>query len=675
MWLLTLRDLQYRRLRVFVVVTLAAVVMALLFLMTGLVNQLEQEPYDTTAAIGGNDWVLAAGVDGPFTSAGTLPSSAADALPGLTPVVVSRGTLTAEGDASGDQVVIVGGPLDALATTMGAPRLTSGRAVQADGEVVVDETSGLHVGDRASLGPLSVEVVGLTKDTTMFAGLPVVFTALDAAQDLTFHSRDLVSAFLTDAVPTTVPDGVAVHSASDVAADALSPLGNAISSIDLVRALLWFVTAVIIGAVVFLSALERQRDFAILRAMGTPRRTLLIGVATEAALIALAAAVVAYVLHWAMIPLFPLPVPRPGAGAVADPTRCRGRRPDRRGVRIAQGGHSRPGEHVRGEVVAGLAIRDLVVEYTGNGYAVRPIDGLSVQADPGELVVLLGPSGSGKTTLLSCLGGILRPTSGQVHVDGVDVTGLAGADMETYRRDKVGFVFQAFNLIPSLSARENVAVPLLLAGSGRRDALAAADEGLDRVGLAERADHKPAALSGGQQQRVAIARGLVGRPPLVLADEPTANLDYIAAEAIIGILRGLRDAGRVIVIATHDARLIPIADRVVRLAEDVGGADAEPVTLTFARGETLFRQGDRSDLVYVVEVGTLDVVRVMADGSEQPLGQVGPRDYVGELGPMLGFPRSATVRAATDVKVTGYGVRQFRQLVRERQLPRHTDRG
>ena len=308
MWLLTLRDLQYRRLRVFVVVTLAAVVMALLFLMTGLVNQLEQEPYDTTAAIGGNDWVLAAGVDGPFTSAGTLPSSAADALPGLTPVVVSRGTLTAEGDASGDQVVIVGGPLDALATTMGAPRLTSGRAVQADGEVVVDETSGLHVGDRASLGPLSVEVVGLTKDTTMFAGLPVVFTALDAAQDLTFHSRDLVSAFLTDAVPTTVPDGVAVHSASDVAADALSPLGNAISSIDLVRALLWFVTAVIIGAVVFLSALERQRDFAILRAMGTPRRTLLIGVATEAALIALAAAVVAYVLHWAMIPLFPLPV-------------------------------------------------------------------------------------------------------------------------------------------------------------------------------------------------------------------------------------------------------------------------------------------------------------------------------------------------------------------------------
>jgi len=323
--------------------------------------------------------------------------------------------------------------------------------------------------------------------------------------------------------------------------------------------------------------------------------------------------------------------------------------------------------------VDGLAIRDLVVEYTGSGYAVRPIDGLSVQADPGELVVLLGPSGSGKTTLLSCLGGILRPTSGQVHVDGVDVTGLAGAEMETYRRDKVGFVFQAFNLIPSLSARENVAVPLLLAGSGRRAALAAADEGLDRVGLADRAHHRPAALSGGQQQRVAIARGIVARPPLVLADEPTANLDYIAAESIIGILRGLRDSGRVIVVATHDARLIPIADRVVRLAEDAGGADAEPVTVACARGETLFRQGDRSDLVYMVEVGTLDVVRVMADGSEQVLGQVGPGDYVGELGPMLGFPRSATVRAATDVEVTGYGVRQFRQLVRDRQLPRHPD--
>jgi len=307
-WLLTLRDLQYRRLRVFVVVTLAAVVMALLFLMTGLVNQLEQEPYDTTAAIGGNQWVLAAGVSGPFTSAGTLPLSGADALPGLTPIVVSRATLTAEGDEHGDEVVIVGGPLDALGTTMGAPKLTSGRAVRAAGEVVVDEASGFHVGDRASLGALPVEVVGLTTDTTMFAGLPVVFTELGSAQDFTFHSRAVVSAFLTDARPTTVPEGVTVHSSADVAADALDPLQNAITSIDLVRGLLWFVTAVIIGAVVFLSALERQRDFAILRAMGTPRRTLLIGVATEAALIAFVAAVVAYALHWAMIPLFPLPV-------------------------------------------------------------------------------------------------------------------------------------------------------------------------------------------------------------------------------------------------------------------------------------------------------------------------------------------------------------------------------
>ncbi len=313
-----------------------------------------------------------------------------------------------------------------------------------------------------------------------------------------------------------------------------------------------------------------------------------------------------------------------------------------------------------------LIVSDLVVEYISTGYTVRPIDHLDLVAEPGELVVLLGPSGSGKTTLLSCLGGILAPTSGRIVVDGTEVTALRGADLEEYRRTTVGFVFQAFNLVPSLSARENVAVPLLLNGRKRASALAKADELLARVGLTDRAGHKPAQLSGGQQQRVAVARGLIRDPRLLLADEPTANLDYISAEAVIDLLRALRDEGRVIVVSTHDSRLVPIADRVVHMAEDPATSDAPPVTVTYVAGETIFNQGDRSDLVYVIESGEVDVIRVLADGGEEHLTTVGPGHYVGELGPMLGFPRSATVRARTDVELTAFGVRQFRRRVLER---------
>src|SRR6187431_2876079 len=212
-----------------------------------------------------------------------------------------------------------------------------------------------------------------------------------------------------------------------------------------------------------------------------------------------------------------------------------------------------------------LQVRDLVVEFIHDGYAVRPLDGLSFDAAPGELVVLLGPSGCGKTTLLSCLGGILTPTSGSIRLGDIDVSGLGVSKLASYRRDHVGFVFQAFNLIPSLSARENIAVPMVLTGHDRKTSYARADELLEIVGLTDRAHHRPAKLSGGQQQRVAVARGLGNNPPLLLADEPTANLDHIQAEAIIRLLQQLRSQGRTIVVSTHDARLVPIADRIVHL--------------------------------------------------------------------------------------------------------------
>ncbi|MGI9594524.1 MAG: ABC transporter ATP-binding protein, partial [Acidimicrobiales bacterium] len=152
-----------------------------------------------------------------------------------------------------------------------------------------------------------------------------------------------------------------------------------------------------------------------------------------------------------------------------------------------------------------VSVEDLVVEYQSEGYAVRPLDGFSMSADEGELVALLGPSGSGKTTLLSVLSGMVPATSGTVTIDGVDVLRLAGSDLQNYRRNRIGIVFQGFNLIHSLNARENVAAPLLVAGISRSRALVRADALLDEVGMSDRGSHRPTELSGGQQQRVAVA--------------------------------------------------------------------------------------------------------------------------------------------------------------------------
>ena len=214
-----------------------------------------------------------------------------------------------------------------------------------------------------------------------------------------------------------------------------------------------------------------------------------------------------------------------------------------------------------------LACRDVAVEYACGAQAVRPIDGLDLEVSSGELVLLMGPSGCGKTSLLSMLAGILRPLRGSIEVGGIDVTRLAGAGMTDYRRHRVGVVFQAFNLVPSLSAAENVQVPLRAAGMRPRPARRRAHELLEQMGLGERASHRPGALSGGQQQRVAIARALALDPPVVLADEPTAHLDRGQVGRIARLLRGIADEGRMVIVATHDDRIAPLADRAVMLDE------------------------------------------------------------------------------------------------------------
>jgi putative ABC transport system ATP-binding protein len=312
-----------------------------------------------------------------------------------------------------------------------------------------------------------------------------------------------------------------------------------------------------------------------------------------------------------------------------------------------------------------LAVRDLVVEYAAGDYSVRPIDGLELDAAPGELVLLLGPSGCGKTSLLSCLAGILRPSKGTIRFGSTDVTSLEGAALTAFRRHTVGVVFQAFHLVGSLTALENVDSPMRAAGVGAPKARRTAERLLAGVGLQDRLQHRPGSLSGGQQQRVAIARALAMNPPVVLADEPTAHLDYVQAEGVVRILHGLARKGRLVIVSTHDERLVPIADRVVELSTHPTDAEADPVPVTLDHGEILFEQGQAGSLIYVVEAGEVEVLR----GGEV-LGVYGPGEYFGELAPLLGFPRTGTARARTSAVLTGYTVRAFRERV---GIDRHTD--
>jgi putative ABC transport system ATP-binding protein len=221
-------------------------------------------------------------------------------------------------------------------------------------------------------------------------------------------------------------------------------------------------------------------------------------------------------------------------------------------------------------------------------------------------------------------------------------------------------VFQSFNLVPSLSALENVAMPLLLAGVPARAARTRAAALVERVELTERAAHRPSALSGGQQQRVAIARALAHDPPLVLADEPTAHLDYIQVEGVLRLLRELAGPGRVVVVATHDERLLPLADRVVELSPRLPSHPRDPETRRLDAGEVLFHQGEVGDLVYVVDDGEVELLRRRVDGSDERVTTIAAGGYFGELAPLFGLPRSATARAITPAAVTGYTIADFR---------------
>ena len=237
----------------------------------------------------------------------------------------------------------------------------------------------------------------------------------------------------------------------------------------------------------------------------------------------------------------------------------------------------------------GVELRGVTKRHGRAGAAIVALDAISAGFAAGSFTAIMGPSGSGKSTLLQCAAGLDQPDAGEVTVDGVVLGGLGEAARAKLRRERIGFVFQAFNLLPALTAEQNVALPLRLAG--RRVARADVRAALASVGMEDRARHRPSELSGGQQQRVAIARALLSRPATLFADEPTGALDTASAREALELLRGLRDRdGQTIVMVTHDAVAAARADRVLFLADGriVGSLDAptpEAVAATMTRLE------------------------------------------------------------------------------------------
>jgi putative ABC transport system ATP-binding protein len=312
---------------------------------------------------------------------------------------------------------------------------------------------------------------------------------------------------------------------------------------------------------------------------------------------------------------------------------------------------------------------------------------------PGEIIIMTGPSGSGKTTLLTLIGALRSVQEGTIRVLSRELSTLRPNELVEVRRG-IGFIFQAHNLFDSLTARENVnmAIELSRIDAAERDRRAAAI--LERVGLAQRLDHKPHALSGGQRQRVAVARALVNRPKLILADEPTAALDKDSGRHVVNILRQLaHEEQATILIVTHDPRILDVADRIInlvdgRIVSDVAVTEAvryaeflrkcslfthQPAAMlaefsqrmkseTFATGETIIRQGEVGDKFYIIESGTVEV-SATKDGKPGRPVSLTEGDFFGEVALLTGEPRNATVVAKSEVKVLTLEREHFNQAL------------
>jgi len=213
-----------------------------------------------------------------------------------------------------------------------------------------------------------------------------------------------------------------------------------------------------------------------------------------------------------------------------------------------------------------LAVRSLHKTFNG-AVPVHALRGVDLEVDSGEFVAIMGPSGCGKSTLLHLIGGLDKPDSGKIDLEGVRIDRLSETALSKLRRTNIGFVFQSFNLIPNLSVAHNIELPLLLAGASRTMASNRCKELTERLGIADRSHAMPANLSGGEQQRVAVARAIANRPKLLLADEPTGNLDSAASRQVVSLIREFHSAGQTVVMVTHDPRVAASAQRIVRLSD------------------------------------------------------------------------------------------------------------
>ncbi len=214
-----------------------------------------------------------------------------------------------------------------------------------------------------------------------------------------------------------------------------------------------------------------------------------------------------------------------------------------------------------------IEIRDMCKIYNPGENEVRALDGVDLQIHENEFVAIIGHSGSGKSTLMNMLGCLDVPTSGTYRLHDQDVSDMDDDELSDVRNREIGFVFQGFNLIQNMTAFENVELPLIYRGVGKKERTRLSEESLEKVGLAHRMDHKPAQMSGGQQQRVAIARAIAQAPPIILADEPTGNLDTNSTKEIMQILRELHKEGRTVILITHDNEIADQADRVIRISD------------------------------------------------------------------------------------------------------------
>jgi putative ABC transport system permease protein len=310
MWRIAFRDLQWRRRRFVIAVLATSLVFGMTLLMTGADASLHNQGRRIVATLGADAWLIAEGASGPFTTSTPIPAADTDrvaASPGVVradPLMILHSTLRRP---SARDVNVIGGRAGGL----GWPQVAKGRAVSRPGEVVADTALGLRLGDRVELGGLELEVVGLADRVTWYFGTPTVFVAIQDAQAIGFKGQPLAMTIITEGVPRSVPAGLRVLSDSQAQADLERPLASGTQSIAFINALLWLVAAGIIGSIVYLSALERQREFAVLKATGAANRSLLAGLALQAVLLSAAAAVLAAGIARLLAPGFPFTIEIP----------------------------------------------------------------------------------------------------------------------------------------------------------------------------------------------------------------------------------------------------------------------------------------------------------------------------------------------------------------------------